>query len=170
MSTTAVSSISGGCPVPSSKVTPRLCIVCEDPIPEKRLKAVPTATKCVPCKQETGDDPTYKRFDEQQGEEVVSTMFTRNKRIEAQMRRVNTLVAPDAAFESAIGDDALMERAEYEQNNENAYCMTEAFESEEDGELVVQTITIPAPITTETLDEEIELVYTPAEIIQAAHA
>jgi hypothetical protein len=93
----------------------------------------------------------------------VSTMFTRNKRIEAQMRRVNTLVAPDAAFESAIGDDALMERAEYDQHNENAYCMTEAFESDEDGELVVQTTTVPAPITTETLDEEIELVYTPAE-------
>jgi len=30
------------------------CVDCEQPIPKERLKAVPTATRCVPCKEKAG--------------------------------------------------------------------------------------------------------------------
>lgn len=38
-------------------MTVRFCKTCEKPIPEGRLKVVPNATQCVPCKEKTGDDP-----------------------------------------------------------------------------------------------------------------
>lgn len=31
-----------------------ICIDCQKPIPKERLMAVPTATRCVPCKEKAG--------------------------------------------------------------------------------------------------------------------
>ncbi|MGD1215838.1 MAG: TraR/DksA C4-type zinc finger protein [Terriglobales bacterium] len=38
----------------------RACGGCDQPIPAKRLAAMPNATMCVPCLQEAGDVPMFK--------------------------------------------------------------------------------------------------------------
>jgi hypothetical protein len=57
----------------------RLCIVCEREIPAARLRAMPTASKCVQCVQDSGDVPRLRRHDQLIGTletgEVVSTYF-----------------------------------------------------------------------------------------------
>lgn len=56
----------------------RLCLSCSTAIPPARLKALPTASKCVRCLEREGDVPRLKRYDEYigtDGEEVVSTYF-----------------------------------------------------------------------------------------------
>jgi hypothetical protein len=67
---------SSGCPLPSDA---RLCIVCEREIPAARLRAMPTASKCVQCVQDSGDVPRLRRHDQLIGTletgEVVSTYF-----------------------------------------------------------------------------------------------
>lgn len=123
--------------VHGSKVLPSLsvnCSECGEPISEKRLAAVPRAKHCVPCLEKMGDVPTVKRFDEYKPNgELVSTTFTKNRRIEAQMRRVNTMTAPDEAFAVAMGDDSHLGRDPH-QTTEAAYSMSEAFVDEEEAE------------------------------------
>lgn len=110
--------------VPSSQT---LCSGCGEPIPAKRLAAVPHAETCVPCLESSGDVPRIKRYDEHTRDgDVVSTVFTKNKQIEAQMRRVNTMAPPDEAFDIAVGDDSHLTR-EPNPENDHAYNMREAF-------------------------------------------
>jgi hypothetical protein len=125
MSQTATESSSG------SSFHP-MCSGCGEPLAEKRLQAVPNATECVPCLEKAGDIPTIKRYDETTPDgELVSTHFYKNKRIERQMRRVNTEAAPEEAYSVAVGDDSHLVR-ERAGENEHAYNMTEAFDTAEE--------------------------------------
>jgi hypothetical protein len=110
------------------------CTECGEPLSQKRLAANPEAEQCVPCLEKMGDVPTVKRYDEYTPKgEVVSTTFTKNRRIEAQMRRVNTMTAPDEAFAVAMGDDSHLGRDPHP-TNETAYHLSEAFVDEEAAE------------------------------------
>lgn len=111
----------------------RLCSVCQEPIPQKRLDAVPDTEHCIPCLEKEGDVPKVKRFDEfLPNGELVSTTFTENKAIERQMKRVNTVPPPDEAFDIALQDDSHLLRENSVPDNEHAYGMSEAFEPESD--------------------------------------
>lgn len=83
-----------------------LCEFCEEPIPEARLKAIPTATLCVPCKVNQGDEPRIKRIDEfnQDGEIVAQTLFTTNQYAEAYVFQLmkSGLGNINMPFESAV--------------------------------------------------------------------
>jgi hypothetical protein len=125
-------------------ITPRLsttpCEGCEEFIPQNRMDAVPTATQCVSCLEKAGDVPQYKRFDEAVKDGQVETMFVQNAYIEHQMRRVNTIVPPDAAYETAVGDDSFLVR----EGNEvvgSAYNITEAFEEDEEEKPIIKAKT-----------------------------
>ena len=37
----------------------KLCSICDEPIPDGRLRLFPDTDLCAPCKEETGDDPRY---------------------------------------------------------------------------------------------------------------
>lgn len=74
--------------VQQSEIPLRLCITCANEIPAKRLAARPYATQCVECLTAAGDVKPIKRFDETVGEDVVSTYFTSNQRIEEQIARI----------------------------------------------------------------------------------
>jgi DnaK suppressor protein len=43
-----------------------ICLACDQPIPTKRLNAIPSARYCVPCQETIAEDcrETYPRFDE----------------------------------------------------------------------------------------------------------
>jgi len=60
---------------PSSSTELRLCETCEQLIPEKRLRAVPTTLYCVACLEASGDVPTLKRYDEHVGSVPVQTYY-----------------------------------------------------------------------------------------------
>jgi hypothetical protein len=69
----------------------RRCEECGSSLPISRILAVPTATHCVPCLTAAGDVPRVKRLDGfigRDGEDVVSTYFTANKYLEAEVRRL----------------------------------------------------------------------------------
>lgn len=42
----------------------RLCLDCEEPIPQARIKAMPAARFCVPCQERLGDVPPIRRLDD----------------------------------------------------------------------------------------------------------
>jgi hypothetical protein len=112
--------------------TGRSCSECGEPLSDKRLKANPRAEQCVPCLEIKGDVLPLRRYDEYTPSgDLISTHFTKNKAIERQMRRVNTEPAPDDAFDVALGDDSHLTR-ERTGENEHAYNMTEAFETEKE--------------------------------------
>jgi RNA polymerase-binding transcription factor DksA len=107
-----------------------ICTECGEPISAKRLAIFPNAEQCVPCLEQSGDIQKIKRYDEYTPNgEVVSTTFTKNRRIEAQMRRVNTMVAPDEAFDIALGDDSHLVR-ERVTENEHSYSLNTSFAEE----------------------------------------
>jgi hypothetical protein len=86
-------SAGGGTDLTSSDVQPsvvplRLCITCKEPIPTNRLAARPNASQCVPCLTAAGDVVKTKRYDEVIGEEIVSTYFRTNRRIEERIARL----------------------------------------------------------------------------------
>jgi hypothetical protein len=122
-------------PVPS-KSSERMCAGdCGEPLSVKRLEANPAATFCVPCLEKAGDVPTIKRYDEVTPDgDVVSTVFTANKRIERQMRRTNSTIASEEDFAIALGDDSHLTRESSGDNDEHSYHMSEAFESVEEEE------------------------------------
>jgi hypothetical protein len=136
---TATASIIGALP---QQVMPRLCSECLEPIPTKRLAATKgQAQQCVPCLEKLGDVMPIRRYDESlPSGEVVSQTFIRNDYIEHQMSRVNTLPAPDAAFEVAVGDDQFLTRANPNPNNEHAYNLTEAFEADTEVAILPNTV------------------------------
>ena len=51
-----------------------ICKVCEDLIPRSRLEAVPTATKCVNCKEES------KKKEREDGKVEMARMFAEQQR------------------------------------------------------------------------------------------
>lgn len=70
----------------------RGCIVCAAPIPEARLKALPTATKCIPCLLKEGDVLKLKRHDDHFGNEgeIVEIYFKKPSHyVERTMQRLN---------------------------------------------------------------------------------
>ena len=81
-----------GSDVQQSEVPLRLCVTCAKEIPTKRLAARPFASQCVPCLGAAGDVKPIKRFDETVGEEIVSTFFTSNRRIEERIARLGSHV------------------------------------------------------------------------------
>lgn len=105
---------------------------CGEPLSAIRLKANPAATLCVPCLEKSGDVPTIKRYDEYTPSgDLVSTVFTKNKQIERQMRRSNSVIAGEEDFAIALGDDSHLVREPACDNEEHAYHMSEAFEIED---------------------------------------
>jgi hypothetical protein len=136
---TATASVIGALP---QQVMPRLCSECLEPISPKRLTATKgKARQCVPCLEKLGDVLPIRRYDESlPSGEVVSQTFVQNDYIEHQMQRVNTLPAPDSAFEMAVGDDQFLNREHPNPNNEHAYNLTEAFEADTDVVIVPNTI------------------------------
>lgn len=68
----------------------RLCHACGKAIPLGRLKAVPSATLCVPCLISLGDVLPIKRFDEACVEGIVESYFTRDLAFESQIHRERT--------------------------------------------------------------------------------
>jgi hypothetical protein len=136
---TATASIIGALP---QQALPRLCSECLEPISLKRLTATKgKARHCVPCLERLGDVLPIRRYDESlPSGEVVSQTFVQNDYIEHQMQRVNTLPAPDSAFEMAVGDDQFLSREHSNPNNEHAYNLTEAFEADTDVVIVPNTI------------------------------
>ncbi len=100
------------------KFPARNCTVCENPIPAKRLQAVPNATKCVVCLEAEGDVPRVRRYDEHNmhGEQVCQTYFTDNPHCANQVRRVNELDFPTQALEVAADPDIILrdEEAQFE--------------------------------------------------------
>jgi hypothetical protein len=74
-------------PFVPTKITPRLCTVCSEAIPAARLKAMPRATKCVPCTEAQGDVPLLRRFDENSPQGTVETLFTSDANLSRQLSR-----------------------------------------------------------------------------------
>lgn len=106
----------------------RDCTVCGEPIPAKRLAAIPNATTCVPCLEKQGDVPQIKRFDQATKDGMVEVTFTENSSIERAMKRLNTVAAPDACFEIALGDDSWLTRDQTPREPEYGHDLTEAEE------------------------------------------
>jgi len=84
--------------------------VCGEPIPEKRLRAKPEATECVPCLEANGDVPRIKRYDETTEDGTVSTMFTHNAYIERIILKQNTVSPSDETLERISDDDSFLRR------------------------------------------------------------
>lgn len=115
----------------SVMAAPRLCTLCGEQIPHARIEATQgRATQCVSCLTNAGDVPKLKRFDEYRGEDMVSTYFTSNSRIEAAMYKLNQFAAPNAAYEQAVGDDSFLEREKPEQHP-GAGSLADAFDNTE---------------------------------------
>ena len=53
----------------------RSCSNCGEPLSDARRKAMPLATRCVPCVEQSGDVVLLKRFDEKVGGVDVQTYF-----------------------------------------------------------------------------------------------
>lgn len=51
------------------------CTVCEEPISEARLRAIPNADRCIVCASKN-DVPKIRRFDERAGETTVESYYT----------------------------------------------------------------------------------------------
>lgn len=66
----------------------RLCIECSEEISPKRLAAVPTAERCVPC-QENLQEPRLKLLHEYDadGQLVGEVMWTRNPHLDDYIAR-----------------------------------------------------------------------------------
>lgn len=126
--------------LPKSSSKLRMCAGdCGEQLSVKRLEANPAATLCVSCLESQGDVPTIKRFDEYTPDgDMVSTVFTQNKRIERQMKRVNTTIADEESFSIALGDDSHLVREASGDNEEHAYHISEGFEPEPD--LVIENM------------------------------
>lgn len=128
-------SVVGGGAVAASRpsIKTRPCRVCGDDIPQKRMEATQgRARECVTCLELLGDVPRIKRFDEAGADgEVVETVFYHNSYVEEQMERVNSLSAPDVAYEIAVGDDSFLERDEANVIA-SADSMADAFEEDEE--------------------------------------
>jgi hypothetical protein len=91
--------------------SPRNCTLCNDPLTSARLTATRgLATKCVPCKEGSGDEPLFRRYDESTKDGVVETTFKNNIYAETAIERARFFVAPDAAFDIALGDDSTLRR------------------------------------------------------------
>lgn len=70
----------------------RLCRVCEEPISQARLQAIPNATQCVGCLTAAGDVPLVRRFDEQTGDnETVSVYGDSNTRVRTSISSLKSL-------------------------------------------------------------------------------
>lgn len=92
---------------PSNK--PRLCAGCDEPIPMKRLLAMPNSRLCVDCQVKAGDVPPLRRFDEYAGEDIISTVYVDDLKVQEEQSRHNRAIA-DRFYESAVGDDSFLER------------------------------------------------------------
>jgi hypothetical protein len=144
----------------------RLCEECDQPIPQKRLRAVPTATLCVPCLEAQGDVPKIKRYDETAKDgEIIQTVFTRNRTLESAIRRVNTIAPPDQAYAMAVGDDYYLRRDE-EHSVGSAYAMNTMFEEDEE---VEQVLTPKTEVNTPEPEPEIEPYMVPTTDLPQAH-
>lgn len=90
-------------------IKPRLCAGCDEPIPMNRLLAKPNALLCVDCQVRAGDVPPLRRFDEYVGEDMVSTVYVDDRKVQDEQSRHNRAIA-DRFYESAVGDDSFLER------------------------------------------------------------
>jgi hypothetical protein len=143
----------------------RFCEECDQPIPEKRLRAVPAATLCVPCLEAQGDVPKIKRYDETAKDgEIIQTVFTRNRTLESQIKRVNTIAPPDQAYAMAVGDDYYLRRDE-EHSVGAAYSMNSMFEPEDEE---VEQVLTPQTNTPEP-EPELEPYMIPTTELPPAH-
>jgi hypothetical protein len=83
------------------------CTLCNEPIPTARLKAVPSATECVPCLTKAGDVPTIKRFDQYiakggEIEDVVEITYKgKNQYIDAELAKLYSSGNYSSAWEEA---------------------------------------------------------------------
>lgn len=112
------------------------CIDCGEPIPEKRLKAVPDAVLCVPCLEARGDTPHIKRFDEfnDQREIVEQTFFTTEPEFTRRIRLLTSVGLNSAYFSEALCDKDVADSEEepehlpgfHIEGNNNGYAIDTA--------------------------------------------
>src|ERR1039458_615968 len=62
------------------------CTVCTTEISDARLRAVPSATKCIVCAS-ANDVPMTRRFDETVGEDTVQEYYTGPTTLDISMRQ-----------------------------------------------------------------------------------
>lgn len=83
-----------GCtPSPEHSTNQRRCIVCDRALSEARLSAMPTASKCVPCVQDSGDVPRIRRHDQ-----IIGTL--ENQEVSSTYYKI-----PNAYLEKAIREE-----------------------------------------------------------------
>jgi hypothetical protein len=129
---TAIINVGDSAATCDTSFSDRRCTVCDEPLPTKRLVAMPTATECVPCLEQMGDVPKLKRYDEfTKDGDRVETLFTQNALIEAQIDQINHLELAGRYYDMAVGDDSHLER-EDQGGYDVARHMSTEFEDDDD--------------------------------------
>lgn len=96
------------------------------------MKAMPSATRCVPCLEAMGDVAPLRRFDEVGFDgEIVSTFYENNSYVESQQYRVSAFTIPDSERETEMDYETFVKPVDHIKG----YRLSEAFEEETEEDL-----------------------------------
>ena len=109
-----------------------ICTECKQPIAEKRMKAMPSATQCVQCLEKLGDVPPIRRFDEVGFDgEIISTFYEHNSYVESQQHRIGLFTAPDLEYDVIVDYEKFVKPVDHIKG----YKLSEVFEEETEEDL-----------------------------------